>query len=100
MSVFLFFSLQYSAFSSEKDKWKGVDESVIEKIAKEHGREAREPLVNKDQGDLLLFAFLTAGAVGGFGAGYYWRMLTERKNTDIIKCKRTEDPTNGDASAL
>jgi hypothetical protein len=63
------------AFAAEK--WPGVDESVIEKYAKEHGREAREPFINTNQGDLLLFAFLIAGTVGGFAAGYYWRKLTE-----------------------
>lgn len=62
-----------------KDKWPGVDESVIEKFAKEHGREARDPLINTDQGDLLLFVFLLAGAVGGFVAGYYWRILMVEK---------------------
>ena len=67
-------TLSYAA-----DKWPGVDEAVVEKIAKEHGREAKEPLINTDQGDLLLFAFLLAGAAGGFGAGYAWRMLIERK---------------------
>jgi hypothetical protein len=66
------------------DKWTGVDESVVEKFAKEHGREARAPFINTDQGDLLLFAFLLAGAVGGFVAGYYWRMLIAEK-TDMIK---------------
>jgi hypothetical protein len=57
------------------EKWPGVDESVVEKYAKEHGREARDPLINTDQGDLLLFVFLTAGVVGGFAGGYYWRIL-------------------------
>jgi len=66
-----------AAFCSEK--WPGVDESVVEKYAKEHGREAREPLINTDQGDLLLFVFLLAGAVGGFVAGYSWRMLMVEK---------------------
>jgi ABC-type cobalt transport system substrate-binding protein len=61
------------------EKWSGVDESVIEKVAKEHGREAREPLINTDQGDLLLFVFLLAGAVGGFIGGYYWRALVEKR---------------------
>ena len=60
-------------------KWSGVDESVVEKYAEEHGREAREPLINTDQGDLLLFVFLLAGVVGGFIGGYYWRTLTEKK---------------------
>lgn len=72
-----FFALS-AAFASES-AWTGVDESVVEKYAKEHGREAREPIINTDQGDLLLFVFLLAGAGGGFAAGYYWRTLTEAK---------------------
>ena len=67
------FSLQPSAFSS--DKWSGVDESVVKKVAQEQGRKAWKPIINTDQGDLLLFVFLLAGAVGGFIAGYYWRIL-------------------------
>jgi ABC-type cobalt transport system substrate-binding protein len=62
---------------SAAEKWQGADEAVVEKFAKEHGREAREPFINANQGDLLLFVFLTAGAIGGFAAGYYWRKLTE-----------------------
>lgn len=61
------------------EKWPGVDESVVEKYAKEHGREAMTPLVNTDQGDLLLFVFLVAGTIGGFAAGYYWRILMVEK---------------------
>lgn len=67
-----------------ESRWSGVDESVIEKIAQQHGREAREPLINTDQGDLLLFVFLLAGAVGGFVAGYYWRALTEKRDKATI----------------
>lgn len=62
--------------------WTGVDEVVVEKIAGEHGREARPPLINTDQGDLLLFVFLLAGAVGGFVAGYSWRKLVSEKRRD------------------
>ena len=65
--------------ASAAEKWQGVDETVVEKIAKEHGREAKEPLINTDKGDLLLFVFLLAGTIGGFAAGYYWRSLTEKK---------------------
>ena len=67
---------------SASEKWTGVDESVVEKYAKEHGREASKPLINTDQGDLLLFVFLLAGTVGGFAAGYYWRTLTEHRPKD------------------
>lgn len=66
-------------FADSSEKWTGVDESVVEKYAKEHGREASEPLINTDQGDLLLFVFLAGGAIGGFGAGYSWRMLSKER---------------------
>ncbi|MCX6910434.1 MAG: cobalt transporter [Verrucomicrobia bacterium] len=56
-------------------KWAGVDETVVEKFAKEAGRPPREPLINTNQGDLLLFVFLVAGTVGGFVGGYYYREL-------------------------
>jgi hypothetical protein len=75
-------------------EWGGVDESVVEKYAEEHGRAARDPFINTDQGDLLLFVFLLAGAVGGFAAGYYWRILMvervpkiSRKEQKITDCK-------------
>jgi len=73
----LFFA--FSFFTLGPKPYTGVDEAVVEKIAKEHGREARNPFVDPGEGDLLLFAFLVAGVVGGFAAGYYWRTLTERR---------------------
>jgi ABC-type cobalt transport system substrate-binding protein len=80
--VFLFLLTAYCILSDKAfaaEKWQGVDESVVQKIAKEHGREAHEPIINTDQGDLLLFVFLLAGAIGGFAAGYYWRILMSEK---------------------
>ena len=77
---FALFTIHYSLFTdtvTASDKWQGVDESVIEKVAKEHGREAREPFINTDQGDLLFFVFLLAGTIGGFAAGYYWKELMQ-----------------------
>jgi hypothetical protein len=65
------------------EKWPGVDESVIEKVAKEHGREAREPFIKTDQGDLLLFVFLLAGVVGGFIGGYYWKTLMGKRSEEV-----------------
>lgn len=55
--------------------WSGVDESVVEHYAEKAGRSAWTPLINTDQGDLLLFVFLLAGVIGGFIIGYYWRIL-------------------------
>lgn len=79
--LILFFATCYLllATSASASEWSGVDETVVEKYAQEHGRVAREPFINTDQGDLLLFVFLLAGAVGGFAAGYYWRRLLEQK---------------------
>lgn len=64
---------------SAEEKWKGIDETVVGKIAREHGREPKEPLINTGEGDLQLFVFLAAGTLGGFVAGYYWRVLLEGK---------------------
>lgn len=77
--------LAFCPLPSAFGAWPGVDESVVEKYAREHGREAREPFINTDQGDLLLFVFLLAGSVGGFAAGYCWRMLVAEKGA-----RRTE----------
>ena len=75
---------------AEASKWTGVDEAVIEKIAKEQGREPKEPLINMEQGDLPLFIFLVAGAVGGFAAGYYWRVLIAEKRSP--RCRGRAEP--------
>lgn len=64
---------------SAEGPWGGVDVNVIEKFATEAGREIKEPIINTDQGDLLLFVFALAGAIGGFLMGYFWRkFLVER----------------------
>ena len=63
----------------EEGPWGGVDVNVIEKYASDAGREAREPFINTDKGDMLLFVFALGGAVGGFAAGYYWRRLVMEK---------------------
>ncbi len=85
----------YSPPSIASEKWPGVDESVVEKSAKEYGREARKPLINTDQGDLLLFVFLLAGAAGGFAAGYNWRMLmVERRGGALKEQPKVENQTD------
>lgn len=61
--------------AEEPSKWPGVDETVVEKYAGELGYAAREPYINTDQGDLLLFLFALAGTVGGFIMGYNWHKV-------------------------
>jgi ABC-type cobalt transport system substrate-binding protein len=63
--------------SGAAEKWPGVDEAVVKRIAREQGREERTSLFPAAEGDLQLFLFLMAGTVGGFAAGYYWRVLLE-----------------------
>ncbi len=69
------------SFSSlwANEKWPGVDEAVIEKYAKKFGVEPKEPIINTDQGDLLLFIFTAAGTVGGFVIGYNYRKIFKEK---------------------
>lgn len=81
--LFLLLITPHLSLVTAAEKWPGVDESVVEKVAKEHGREAREPFINTDQGDLLLFVFLLAGTIGGFAAGYYWRVLMVKRPLKI-----------------
>lgn len=79
--VTLFFLV--SAASVFASNWAGVDENVIEKIAEEHGRPARAPFINTDQGDLLLFVFLLAGVAGGFVLGFNWQKLFIKKDGEV-----------------
>ena len=65
-----------------QEPWPGVDDTVVGKFAKAGGRPARKPYIYTDQGDLLLFVFLIAGAAGGLAAGYCFRILFPRKSAD------------------
>lgn len=56
-------------------RWAGVDETVVAKLAEQAGRPPQRPIIGTDRGDLPLFFFLVAGAVGGFVGGYYFRGL-------------------------
>ncbi len=79
-------------------EWDGVDKTVVEKFAHEAGRPARDPLINTDRGDLLLFVFLVAGTVGGFVAGYCYRSLfpprgSGRRRDACLSSSPTFSPT-------
>jgi hypothetical protein len=60
--------------SPPAERWPGVDDAVVGRVAAEAGRRAwASPL--EPEGDLKLFCFLVAGLVGGFALGYGWREL-------------------------
>jgi cobalt/nickel transport system permease protein len=62
-------------------EWSGVDETVVGHYAEEAGFPARDPYINTDQGDMLLFVFLMGGVIGGFIGGYYFHELFAPENT-------------------
>ncbi len=72
--VCLFLLNGVAVADENQEKWAGIDEAVIEKYASDKGREAAAPLVNVE-GDMLLFLFALAGAIGGFIMGYYWHKV-------------------------
>ena len=59
----------------EEGKWIGIDVSVVGKYAEKYGHPPRDPYINTDQGDLLLFVFTFFGLVGGIVIGYNFRKL-------------------------
>ncbi|GAC1359140.1 MAG: hypothetical protein NVSMB47_11970 [Polyangiales bacterium] len=56
-------------------EWPGVDDAVIGRFVVEAGRPAPRPVLDWLRGDTLLFAFLCAGLLAGFGLGYWGRAL-------------------------
>ncbi len=65
-----------------KGDYVGIDASIMEKRAEEAGRAARAPLINTDQGDLLLFVFAVGGLIAGGLMGYFGRMLLVEGRVD------------------
>ncbi len=87
--VVLLSLLSAAALADSDTKWPGVDESVVKKFAEAGGRPPWAPFLNLE-GDAQLFAFLIAGLVGGFTAGYYFRELFppkfgRNKNSRTVK---------------
>ena len=61
--------------TEEEGKWIGIDVSIVGKYAEKYGHPPRDPYINTDQGDLLLFVFTFFGLVGGIVIGYNFRKL-------------------------
>jgi len=85
VALLIILTATVAGVQAREGKWPGVDETVIEKFAAKAGRSPKEPLINTDQGDLLLFVFLMAGTAGGFVAGYYFRVLFHEKRRKRVE---------------
>ncbi len=68
-------------FATQKNEeaWTGIDVSIVSKYAEKYGHPPRDPYINTDKGDLLLFVFTVAGVVGGFIIGFNARKLFYEK---------------------
>ena len=62
-----------SQSNEEEGKWGALDEVVIEKTAKERGKEPK-PFIELE-GDLILFTFSLVSGIAGFVIGYFTRKL-------------------------
>ena len=65
--------------TNEEGEWTGIDVSIVGKYATKYGHPPREPYINTDKGDLLLFVFTIAGVIGGFIMGFNARKLFYEK---------------------
>lgn len=68
--------------AEEEASWSGMDESVVEAYAAEHGREASGPLLPLEEGDILLFLFCAGGFLAGLVVGYNWRKIFTEASAD------------------
>lgn len=65
-----------------RDEVPGADEKVgqvVEEYAKKAGVAERDPYINTDKGDLLLFLFGFSGLAAGFYLGYNWNRIVSEK---------------------
>ena len=64
----------------EKGLWSDATDVLSNTAASEAGRESRDPLINTEQGNMLIFFFALGGVVAGFAIGYNWRRLIAEKS--------------------
>ncbi|MBU2601453.1 MAG: hypothetical protein KKA32_04710 [Actinobacteria bacterium] len=82
--------LQFMQGDSPGD-YMGIDATIMEARAEEAGRPARDPLINTDQGDLLLFVFMIGGLGSGIALGYFGRILLVEGRSTTGQTRRSAD---------
>ena len=63
----------------EEGTWSDATDVLAGKAAEQAGREARDPYINTEQGNMLVFFFCLGGVAGGSIIGYNWRKLIAEK---------------------
>ena len=63
----------------EEGAWSDATDVLSRKAAEQVGREARDPYINTEQGNMLVFFFTLGGVAGGSIIGYNWRKLIAEK---------------------
>lgn len=63
--------------------WIDTTDTIADTGASNIGRHATDPLINTDQGNMLVFFFTLAGVVAGSAVGYYWRKLMIEKEAKV-----------------
>ena len=59
----------------EKGLWSDATDVLSKEAAQQVGRAPVAPLINTEQGNMLVFFFCLGGIVAGFTIGYYWRRI-------------------------
>lgn len=73
------------ATSHKEGPWGDTTDVVAEQAANGVGRQATAPIINTDQGNMLVFFFTLAGVIAGPIVGYYWRKLMIEKDKERMK---------------
>ena len=71
------------ARSKGEGPWIDATDTVAEEGAGNIGREVADPLINTDQGNMLVFFFTLGGVAGGTAVGYYWRKVMIEKKAEV-----------------
>lgn len=59
----------------DEGAWSDATDVLSGQTAEQVGREARDPYINTEQGNMLVFFFCLGGVVGGIVTGYNWRKV-------------------------
>ncbi|OGO24978.1 MAG: hypothetical protein A2144_10290 [Chloroflexi bacterium RBG_16_50_9] len=59
----------------EEGLWSDATDVLSGQAAEQVGREARDPFINTEQGNMLVFFFCLGGVAAGSIIGYNWRRL-------------------------